>query len=812
MAQVKTQSVPELSHGGAPGLPSSATNAATVAGSVDAPARPPPRLTGKAAAVEASVARGKLGKTVSAAVSVEAGRGLAFLFLPVAMGAGAGLYYMAPTDPNAWPLAVGFLISAVVAIATRADHSALSAVSALAAALFLGSVAAAIEAGRGAVLLDSDVTTRITGRIEAREFDAEGRTRYLIRLESTAEPQIRRPPARVRLVARMRHEPAPVGALVSGRARLSSPSGPALPGGYDFAFRAFVDHIGAHGFFYRAPAIVGAIEAEAGLYDRFGRGLREIRERISQRIRSVLPGDAGGVAAALAVSDRRGISAATVEALRATGLAHILAISGLHMALAAGTLYIGLRQAMALFPGAVEAWPVKKFAAIGALAAATAYLAISGGSVPTQRAWVMLSIMLGAVLADRPALTMRNVALAAVIIIAMTPSAVVGPGFQMSFAATAALIAAYGALAERQRRKAGPGLTLERSSVARAMIWMGKAVLGLAITSLVAGLATGLFSAHHFHRVAGNGLIANLLAMPLVTFVVMPSGLAALLAMPFGLDAAPLKLMGLGLEGVIGVARYVEALGGDITVGRIPLAATGIAGAGFTLLVFLRSRLRLAGLALIVAGGLLAIPPLAQRPPDVLISEDGRLAALNGPSGLASNATRPSAFIFGQWQTALAQSVHVTPVMRKAGTDDAPTDRLDGLLAAARDKPSRFHCAGRGLCVAVHKNLVVIALDQPPLIGAACDRGDLVIVALPVYMSECRSGATLVTARQLRQSGSLAVHIEVDASGNSPGSGAANPSGQRQRLRIESALGGVIRPWTIQRYYDWRSQSYDLPE
>ncbi|MCY0094849.1 ComEC/Rec2 family competence protein [Hoeflea ulvae] len=402
----------------------------------------------------------RLHTAMSQAVGRERECGLGFLFLPVAMGAGAGLFYSASRDPGLLLPGLGLLVAAFIAMLTREAHLGASRAAALAAALCAGACAAGFEQQRGAILLDSDVITQITGQVEAREFGPAGRVWYLIDLLSTAGPEIRRPPARVRLVARAPHPPVPVGAVISGRARLSAPSGPVLPGGFDFAFKAFVDGIGAHGFFYSAPEASAPSLRRTGLLQPFRLHLRRIREQISTRIRTVLPGDPGGVAAALAVSDRRGISTATQDALRATGLAHILAISGLHMALAAGTLYIGLRKLLALFPPLVEAFPVRKIAAVGALMVATAYLLISGGSVATQRAWVMLAIMLGAVLADRSALTMRNVALAALVIIIITPSAVVGPGFQMSFAATAALISAYAALAARSRDSAAatPGL------------------------------------------------------------------------------------------------------------------------------------------------------------------------------------------------------------------------------------------------------------------------------------------------------------------------------------------------------------------
>jgi competence protein ComEC len=756
----------------------------------------------------------------AAAATAEKEQGLAFLFLPVAMGTGAGLFYMAPVDPPLVLLAAGLIVALLVAVLTREHHVAAGRSAGYAAALLAGGLASGIEVRDGAVLLDSDVTTTITGTVEAREFDPGGRVRYLVRLTATAEPEIRRPPVRVRLAARSSHRALPVGAMISGRARLSAPSGPVIPGGYDFAFRAFVDGIGAQGFFYRAPveavALPGRLETAPGWAQSVRLGVRSTRERISARIRQVLPGDPGGIAAALAVSDRRGISEPVVEALRATGLAHILAISGLHMALAAGTLYIGIRKSLAAFPILVEAFPVKKFAAIGAMLTATAYLLISGGSVATQRAWVMLTVMLVAVLADRPALTMRNVALAAIVIILISPSAVVGPGFQMSFAATAALISAYAAIARRARsRSASPDAGMSRAGPRRWFAVAAKAVLGLAITSLVAGLATGLFSAHHFHRVAGNGLLANLMAMPLVTFVVMPAGLLAMLLMPFGLDAWPLYVMGQGLEGVIAVANYVHALGGDFNVGQIPMIATLLAGAGFVILVFLRSRLRLAGLALIGLGAVCALPPVAAPTPDILVSENGDLVGLAGPGGLASNAARPSEFVFSQWRTALRSTRHLPPVaapdLQNASAPGAEPNAgmLDQLLAAATGQPSRFHCAGRGICAAIHARAAIVTIDDAALIGAACDRADLVIVAIPVYLGACRSGAKLVTSRTLRRSGALAITVE-DKSATAAGDGSGSRKG-RPSFRIEAALQGVVRPWTIQRYYDWRTGRFDLP-
>jgi len=464
--------------------------------------------------------------------------------------------------------------------------------------------------------------------------------------------------------------------------------------------------------------------------------------------------------------------------------------------------------------------PVKKFAAVGAIMTATAYLLISGGSVSTQRAWIMLTVMLVAVLADRPALTMRNVALAAIVIIFMSPSAVVGPGFQMSFAATAALISAYALISRRSRGNAQiHGTGKQRSRLVRGMVFLAKGFVGLAITSLVAGLATGLFSAHHFHRVATGGLLANLLAMPLVTLVVMPAGLVAMLLMPLGLDAWPLLLMGQGLEAVVAVANDVQALGGDVSVGQIPLQSTLIAGTGFVILTLLRSWLRLAGIVLIGAGFALATPLFAGAGPDILISEKGDLVGLVDRTGLASNTARPSDFVFSQWRTAMRGVPHRPPATVPQLMPDTRPDPempphggvLDQLLMSAAAQPSRFHCASRGICAAFHANAVVVAIDEPALIGAACDRADLVVVSIPVYLGACRSGATLVTSRTLRRTGSLAISVRQDNAAALEPLPWLKKSRERAVLQIEAALQGVVRPWTIQRYFDWRSGAYDLP-
>jgi competence protein ComEC len=412
-------------------------------------------------------------------------------------------------------------------------------------------------------------------------------------------------------------------------ASLSAPSAPALPGGHDFARAAYYQRIGAVGYALKPPQkVVLADLPEPDLALRIRAAVEDLRQDIGRRIEVALPGERGALAAALITGERGGISQETTDAYRDSGLVHILSISGLHMAIMAGAVFALLRFALATIPALALTQPIKKWAAAGGAVGAILYFAISGGSAATLRSAIMMVVMFLAIMLGRPAIAMRNVAIAALLILIVYPESLLDVGFQMSFAAVAALVAAYEAIRghfDRSGMTPGP--------VMRAGLFLG----GILFSTLIAGFAVTPLSVYHFHAMQHYAPLANLIAVPVCNLLVMPAALATLVALPFGLEAAPLWLMGMGIDMMGWTARFVAALPGAVThVAQVPDLAFASALMGGLWLVLWQKRWRLAGIPLILAG--LAIAPSVERP-DVLIGREGALVAVRDQDGrLAAHA------------------------------------------------------------------------------------------------------------------------------------------------------------------------------
>ena len=577
------------------------------------------------AAAKAWIARAIV-QRVRRQIAQEIALGRFALWLPVATAAGIALAVAAPADPS--PLLLGAVLAALLALRTAAGRHRPTAAAAgpllALAALTGGGLLLALQAEwRGTAHLERPRTVKMTARIVADEARGPERTRLIL---APLDGDFRGPaPERVRVSVRGSQRWR-VGATVRVTARLFPLRGPVYPGSYDASRRLYFDRIGATGFAYGTPKRV-APPREAPLHTAPGAWIDAMRDGAAARIAEALAGGDAAFATALLVGRRGTMTMEDTEALRRSGLGHILAISGLHMALVAGSVFTALRFGLALVPPVALRWPIRKWAAMAGLAAGTVYLALSGGSVATVRAYIMLAVALIAIVADRPALTMRTVAVAAVAVMVLDPVSVVEPGFQMSFMAVVALVGFYEWWAGRKaRRTPAPGPV--RRAWWRPLLTF---VIGLAATSVIAGLATAPAAAYHFNRVAPLGLIANLAAMPVFSLIAMPAGVVALCLMPFGLADLPLGVMDQGLGIILAIAHTVTDWTGNAgAVGAIPAASALLGAGGLLWLAIFTAPWRLAGIGFLAAG--LAVAPLAPRF-DLLVAGDGGTVAARGPDG-----------------------------------------------------------------------------------------------------------------------------------------------------------------------------------
>lgn len=407
-------------------------------------------------------------------------------------------------------------------------------------------------------------------------------------------------------------------------AHLSGPRGAVEPGGFDFRRHAWFLRLGAIGYTRTPVLALETRKAEVGLL--------HFRLSLADRVRRALPGQSGAMAAALLTGDRSEVSQKTLKDLRYTNLAHLLAISGLHMGLLVGVVFFVSRYVLACVPWVALRWPVKRIAAFAALLAAAGYLALSGGNVATERAFIMAAVALTAVMLDRRALSLRAVALAAMIVLFLRPEALMSPGFQMSFAATTALVAVFSAL----RSEAGWPVPK----------WV-KPILATVLSSAVAGLATAPVGMAHFNILSHYGLIANLSTVPLMGIWVIPWGAIAMMVMPLGLESWPLTAMGWGIDWILFVADQITRWPGvrssisSPTASVLPVMALGAAW-----LVIWQGRGRLIGLVPIIVSVFFWV---GTDRPDLLISEDGGLVGVRTDAGLALNRAKGSRFIASSW-------------------------------------------------------------------------------------------------------------------------------------------------------------------
>nr|WP_246328877.1 ComEC/Rec2 family competence protein [Brevundimonas lenta] len=539
------------------------------------------------------------------------------MWAPVAFGGGCAVYFVLKAEPPAWPL---LLYAAVAAAGWFAGRRAGLARAWTLPLMLLACFAFGIAAAK----LRTDAVTAPIAPALDRPVVVEG---WVVDVDSpgSAGPRVIIAPVRidglapedtpVRLRATVRGVAPEPGEAVRLFAILNPPPAPASPGAYDFGRTAFFQRMGGVAFALGETRPAYLTPAPWRL--RAVMAVNAMRYDLAKRIVARQGERAGGVAAAMTTGHEAWLDPAEVDVMRDSGLAHILSISGLHMAVVGGFAFFLVRLLVAAAPWVALRVPGKKVAAVAGLLAVGTYLVVSGSPPPAERAAVTASIAFLAILLDRQAITMHALAVAALVVLVLQPEAIVTPGFQMSFAATAALVALVEAWPPRIREISAP---LPILIVQRTGAWLGAAVLA----SLVAGAATGPFALQHFNRTAMYGLAANLATAPVSDFLIMPALALGALLEPLGLGAPFLWLAGQGITLMLAIGEWVASLPGAVrTVASAPDYVLPIAFLGVLFCCLWRGPLRWIGLPFACAVLLWPRAPT----PDLWIGDGGTAAA-----------------------------------------------------------------------------------------------------------------------------------------------------------------------------------------
>ena len=672
-----------------------------------------------------------------------------FLWSPVLLASGIALYFALPIEP---PLLLFLAAAAAMMflafVAWRWNGGVAAKIVCLLIAGFLLAKARTEFVSAPALPAPTGKVT-FMGTIE--EIDRKGprSAAMTVNLAQLDGEGIIVTPERIKLTAAMAGELPPPGTIIKASGRLFPLPTPSLPGGYDHGRTLWFDGIGATARAFGKVEIAGTDQSWS--YWLSAR-LHVLREAMGTRIRAVLPNKSSGFAVALITGERGTIPKSINDSLQVSGLAHILSISGLHMSLIAGGMFWLIRALLASSPALAIRHPIKKWAAIGGLVSGFAYMLLAGTPIATQRSYIMIAIMFIAVLIDRPALSMRNLAIAGLIVLLLVPEAAMSASLQMSFMAVLGLLAFYEVWSRwLARTEAAPS-----TWSGRAARFAGHAIFAMACTTLAAGLMSSIPAAHHFGRLAPYSLLANLLALPVVSILVMPMALLAVLLMPFGLEAGPLYAMGIGLDLVVAISNWVGALpAASGLLPALPAAAALLLAAGGISLCLFRGSLRLAVIPLGIAG--IGVAAATDRP-DILIERTARNAAIINEAGeLVPALPRRGRFAVEQW-------------LRDRGDDARPAEAAKRMGWTCKANLCRATVAGRR---------VIYAREDKLSPGLPCAEADILIADFPLR-GRCRQVAVRIDRFDVWRHGAHALSLGTDG----------------VRIVTASKTRG-LRPWVI---------------
>jgi len=636
------------------------------------------------------------------AIAEQSSRGL--MWFTFGLGAGSAVYFSLSSEPSAVVLGVSFLLAVPLLLAPKAGFALPILLS---AGLLSGFGVAGLRTHLvAAPKLASTYSGLVEGTVFRTDQSFSGAPRVWlkdVKLDTAAPP-----PDYIRLSFPSEATVwLKIGTRIQARALLSPPQGKTDPDGYDFQRAAWFLRLGAVGYARDPPQQIGQDRQGFRLW------LDQLRQGFGMFLDRNLSQPSSGFAKALLIGDRSSIDKADLQALRDSNLAHLLAISGLHMGLLTALFFGGTRLVLVLAFKSWDARWIKKLAAGTALVAGLAYLGMSGFGIATQRAFVMIGVMLMAILVDRPAISLRSLTLAALILLLIAPENILNAGFQMSFAATSALVVGFEAARpwfQRQQNKA---------------IHEGSAVI---LSSFLAGLATAPVAAFHFNRIAYLGLPANLLTVPLMGFVIIPGLLLGSVFQVIGLGWVFFGAAEWALEWVVFVAHWTSDI--PNAVGMVQASdpiALAVLATGWTVFAIWKGPFRWTGLLPCVLALILWSQPDR---PDILISGRSGAVGVLTDQGRAVNKDRAAAFEILQWLE----------------NDGSTMTQEQSAALWPQNRLARFP-----------NDVLVYSSSKRPGFWIPCDEGQIVIAPkLDITLS---GRCTYITKASFRKTAAIAVYI-----------------------------------------------------
>ncbi len=681
----------------------------------------------------------------------EAQRGSTVLWAPVALTFGIWFYFSLPQEPTVLLTVFIAIVALALFVSARGRGGIL-----LAAILLTGFALAKFRAEMVATPLLKATTgdIAIVGIVTDSEGASAKRGTLILQPTEMQGLTTAQMPLRLRLANFTRNGTPDIGARIAFKALLAPLSSPTMPGGFDYGRQLYFQSIGGSGRITSKIDILGKTSSPS-LWLSYH--LNALRQEIGGRIRQHLDGTIAALGDAMITGERAAIPKDINKSLQISGLAHILSISGLHMSLAAGGVFWVVRAFLALSPGLAQNYPIKKWAAAAALIFGFVYMLLAGSQAATQRSYIMLAVVFLAILLDRPAFSLRSLALAALLILVLQPESAIQASFQMSFMAVMGLAAFF----EHWNKPAAAIEYRIESRLKQHSRKILKLVIAAVLTTLVAGAFSSIPAAYHFGRLAPYGVLANGLAIPVMSFIVMPFALLSVVLMPFGLEALPLAILGKGLELVLAISGYVAALpGAQHIIPQLPIASAIGFATGAACICLIKGKARYVGISFLVAAlGLAQFSVL----PDIFVEKTAANVAFRDATGdlVFVNASK-GRFSGEKWLQASGEEATFKEAARRAG----------------------WVCAGRSCRATVNgKTLAFFMQGDGP--QPSCDKLDIVVANYPLR-NACKGVRTRIDRFDVWRSGAHSIIIQ---NGEAVLTTARNLSGNRPWVVVPEPRG-----------------------